>query len=522
MLTSKNSEIELNRNQSFTDTWKRTSPLTFWIGVFGVLLGIATGWLAGAQPLYLVLLLIAAVVFVCFFAEFELAVMGLLILRSSLDIFSAQQLPAAYAVGVSGLTLVYVTCLLLTQQTVNVDWLWLFLAGWVLWQALWLILCVFGGLGLGTEVLGDNVREWTRLFSWLMVYLLIMQLKGRVKPQKIISILFIALITPICAGFLQLIFPDSVLPSFLATYHGDRLNGTLGHPNAFATFILFFIGLTYWRLRCSSRFTQSQKSNRGAVSWATYRGQKHRDQKYISWSSNRLFWLLLLGVLTLMLIGTRTMVVLAMLGIFVLVTIAPKFNWLNLIGGVLLLVLVLGLFISTPFGQERLQSLAQTPLFNSNIDISRAILLSDSDYNSFNWRLAQWHYLLTAWQQFPIFGYGLATSKYLSIYNLEAHNDYVRALAESGLVGLATFLTFLAAQGIRLVQLLRQTTKNKEQNDFCLILLALFAAMLVGMLTENIWTHTTLWSYWWTVLAVAGWEWGVEAESNQLLTINKS
>jgi O-antigen ligase len=473
MLTSKNSEIVANKN-NFTDTWTRTPSLIKWIGVFGVLFGIATGWLAGAQPLYLVLLLIAAVVFVCFFAEFELVVMGLLILRSSLDIFSAQQLPAAYAVGVSGLTLVYVTCLLLTRKTVNVDWFWCFLAGWVLWQALWPILCVFGVLGLGTEVLSDNVREWTRLFSWLMVYLLVMQLKGRVKPQKIISILFIALILPICVGLLQLVFPDSVLPSFLATYHGDRLNGTLGHPNAFATFILFFIGLTYWRLR---------------------------------WSSKRLPWLLLLGLLALMLIGTRTMVVLGMLGIFVLVTIAPKFNWLNLIGGVLLLVLVLGLFISTPFGQERLQSIAQTPLFNSNIDISRAILLSGSDYNSFNWRLAQWHYLLSAWQQSPIFGYGLATSKYLSIFHLEAHNDYIRALAESGLVGLATFVAFLAAQGVCIVQLLRQTTENREQHDLCLILLALFVAMLVGMSTENIWTHTTLWFYWWTLLTVAGWEW---------------
>jgi O-antigen ligase len=512
MLTSKNSDIGANKH-NLTDIWTRTPSLTVWIGVFGVLLGIATGWLAGAQPLYLVLLLIAAVVFVCFFAEFELVVMGLLILRSSLDVFSAQQLPAAYAVGVSGLTLVYVTCLLLTGQTVNVDWFWWFLAGWLLWQALWPILCVFGGLGLGTEVLGDNVREWTRLFSWLMVYLLVMQLKGRVKPEKIISILFIALIAPICVGLLQLILPDSVLPSFLATYHGDRINGTLGHPNAFATFILFFIGLTYWRLRCSSRFTQSQKSDRRVVSLATYRGQKDRGQKDIFGSSNRLFWLLLLGVLALMLISTRTMVVLGMLGIFVVVTIAPKFNWLNLIGGVLLLVLVLGLFISTPFGQERLQSLAQTPLFNSNIDVSRAILLSGSDYNSFNWRIAQWHYLLTAWQQFPIFGHGLATSKYLSIYNLEAHNDYIRAIAESGLVGLATFLVFLAAQGIRIVQLLRQTSENKEQNDLCLILLALFVAMLVGMLTENIWTHTTLWFYWWTVLAVAGWEWGVEVMS---------
>jgi O-antigen ligase len=401
-----NYEQSTNKNKNFADTWTRSSPLTVWIGFFGVVFGAIAGWLAGAKPLYLVLLLTAAAVLVYFFLEFELAVMGLLILRSSLDIFSAQQLPAAYAVGVSGLTLVYVTFLLLTRQTVRTDWFCWFFAGWTLWQALWPILCILGGLGLGTEVLRDNLREWMRLFSWLMVYLLAMQLKGRLDPKRIISLLFIALITPIFVGLLQLVLPDSVLPSFLATNHGDRINGTLGHPNTFVTFILFFIGLTYWRLR---------------------------------WASNRLPWLLLLGLLALLLIGTRAMFGLGMLGTFVLVTIAPKFNWLNLIGGVLLLVLVLGLFISTPFGQERLQSIAQTPLLNSNIDISRAILLSGSDGNSFNWRISQWNYLLTAWQQFPIFGYGLSTSKHLSIYNLEAHNDYIRSLAEGGLVGLTTF-----------------------------------------------------------------------------------
>ncbi len=470
MLTSKDS-VTPNRTNNFAKPFSR---LSFWVGVVGVAIGLVAGWLAGSKPLYLVLLLGAPIAIFFFFAEFELAVIGLLILRSSLDIFSAKQIPAVYAVGLDGLTLIYVTVLLLTKQKVRTDWFWWFFAGWTLWQALWPILCIFGGLGLGTEVLRENIREWVRLFSWLMVYLLVMQLKDRIHPKRIISLLFIALIPPIAVALMQIFLPDSLLPGLLASAHGERINGTLGHPNTFVTFLLMFIALTYWRLR---------------------------------WSVNRLPWLLLLGLLAFILVGTKALFGLAMLGIFILVAIAPRFNLLNLIGGVLLIVLVLGLFASTPFGQERLNSIAQTPLLNSNIDVSRAILLSGSDNNSFNWRLAQWAYLLNAWQQFPIFGHGLATSKFLSVFNLEAHNDYIRALAEGGLVGFTIFLVFLATQGVRLVQLFQSSPPSSDRRDFCLILFAFLVAIAVGMTTENIWTHTTLFFYWFTLLAIAGWEW---------------
>lgn len=471
MLTSKNSVM---RSLDKTNFAKPFSRLSFWIGFVGVAIGAIAGWLAGAKPLYLALLLGAPIALFFFFAEFEIAVIGLLILRSSLDIFSAKQIPAIYAVGLDGSSIIYVTVLLLTKQKVRTDWFWWFFALWTLWQALWPILCIFGGLGLGTEVLRENIREWVRLFSWLMVYLLVMQLKDRIHPKRIISLLFIALIPPIAVGILQMFVPDSLLPGVLATSHGDRINGTLGHPNTFVTFLLLFIALTYWRLR---------------------------------WSVNRLPWLLLLGLLAFVLVWTKALFGLGMLGIFILVAIAPRFNLLNLIGGLLLIVLVLGLFASTPFGQERLNSIAQTPLLNSNMDVSRAILLSGSDNNSFNWRLAQWSYLLNAWQQFPIFGYGLATSKFLSVFNLEAHNDYIRALAEGGLVGFAIFLVFLATQGVRLVQLWRSSPKGSDRRDFCSILFAFFVAMVVGMITENIWTHTTLFFYWFTLLAIAGWKW---------------
>ncbi len=88
-----------------------------------------------------------------------------------------------------------------------------------------------------------------------------------------------------------------------------------------------------------------------------------------------------------------------MLGILILVLIAPRLNLINLIGGALLFAVVIVLFASTEFGQQRLASLTQTPLLNPDLDISRAILLSHGDGNSFNWRLAQWSLLIQAWEQ---------------------------------------------------------------------------------------------------------------------------
>ncbi|WP_293043376.1 MULTISPECIES: O-antigen ligase [unclassified Moorena] len=469
--------------------WSNNGPSRFpnptvLVGSAGVGVGIVTGLLAGINPLLLVLALgagMVAVLVYCF-ASFEQIVLGMLILRSSLDIFSKQQLPALFAIGLDALTLLYVTVMLLTGRRVQTDKFWWLFAGWVGLQGLWVILLALGGLGLDSSYISVSIREWVRLFSWLMVYLLIMQLKNRIPPEKIIHMLFLALVLPLTLALIQMIIP-SVLPSILspitnhsATISGgtSRIRGTLGHPNTFVTFILLFIGLTYWKL---------------------------------SHSKQRLLWLLLLGLLAFFFVSTKALFGLMMLATFVLVLIAPRLSLVNLIGGLLFFALVIGLFASSEFGQERLGSIANTPLLNPDIDIWRAILLSKVDHNSFNWRLDQWTYLLTQWQHVPILGYGLGLSDHISTNGLLPHNDYVRSLVEGGLLGLGTFLAFLFAQFVRLVQLLRYAPAGSGQRDLCFILLATLMAIPVGMITENIWSHTNFFFYWYTLLAIAGWNW---------------
>lgn len=476
------------------ERWLPASRLSFWISVAGVVVGLVAGFLAGAQPLLLGLAIGAVIAVVYFFADFERTVLGLLILRSSLDIFSAQQIPAAFAVGVEALTLLYVTVLLLTGRIVRTDRFWWFFAGWVILQGLWIVLLPFGGLGLDASFLPISIREWVRIFSWLIIYLLVMQLRDRVHPEKIISALFLGLILPLTIASAQMIIPPSLLPPILV-YGGDataslpfeagsRINGTLGHPNSFATFLLLFIGLTCWKL-----------------------GQAQRK-----W-----FWLLLLGLLAFFLVSTKTLISLLMLATFILVLLVPRMNLLNLVGGLILFALVIGLFASSEFGRERLSSIANTPLLNPDIDVSRAILLAQGDNNSFNWRIAQWTFLLKSWQQHPIFGYGLATSSYVSVFNNYPHNDYIRALVEEGIVGLVAFIVFLGTQITYLVQLLQSAT-HSNQRYLCSIMLAVFLATLVGMCTDNIWSHTTLYFYWWTLFAVAGWNWNQPQSSTHSIS----
>lgn len=472
------------------DPKNRFSRLSLLVGVVGVAVGIGAGFVVGIQPLLPVALVVVVGAVVFFFSSFEQAVLCLLILRSFLDPFSAQQIPAAFALGLDALTLLYVTVQLLKRRTVHTDVFWWFFAGWVALQSLWLILMPLGALGLDASYLSYGIREWVRIFSWLMVYLLVMQLKGRLHPETIISRLFLALVLPLTVALMQMFVP-SLVPSFLSgggeevgslpSEGESRVRGTLGLANTFATFLLLFMGLTWWK---------------------------------ISQSERRWPWLLLLGLLAFFFVGTKSLFSLVMLAVFILVLIAPKLNIINLIGGLLLLAIVIGLFASSDFGQERLGSISQTPLLNSDIDIWRAILLSQGDNNSFNWRIAQWTFLLQNWENYPIFGMGIATSTYLTVLHNMAHNDYVRALTEQGVVGLAAFIVFLGAQAIRLIQLLRSKSSGSGQRALILIMLAILPAIVVGMITENIWSHTTLFFYWWTLMAIAGWNWSEEDQED--------
>ena len=455
--------------------------LSLIVGGIGGVVGLILGALAGVLPILLGLAIFASVFIICFFTYFEQTVLGLLILRSSLDIFSAQQIPAIFALGFDALTVLYVVFMLLIGREIKTDKFWWFFAGWVGLQGLWLILMFFGELGLDSSYLPRSIREFVRIFSWLMGYLLVMQLKDKISPNRFINILMFSLVAPLFIAFLQLVLPNGMLPSMLVyatdpglyvAGEGSRVFGTLGHPNGLAKFLFLFIALTWWQ-------------------W---------DR-----SGKRWYWLLLLSTLVFFLVATQALFAIAMFGVFVMVRMSQQLSLSRLIAGALLLVVFIALFASTEAGLERLNSIADTPLLNRDLNISQAILLSEG--NSFNWRIAQWTYLLQAWAKYPIFGYGLNASPTIPIYYNYAHNDYLRALLEGGIVGFISFIAFMGGQLVYLIRLYIKSRPGSDARRLHSIMLAVLLSFLIGMTTDNTWSNTVVHFYWWSILAVAGWNW---------------
>jgi len=441
----------------------------------GIVAGVTAGASVSVEPLLVaVWVLLGGGIFglIYLVSNFEFSLLILLVARSALDSF--HPLPSVFALGFLALAFLYVIWRLLRRQPIHLNMLCLFFCSWVALQGLWVVLLPLGGLGKSEVTLFVGLSEWLRMMVWVAVYVLFLQLKGRFPPQKAVSLLFLSLVIPLAVAAMQMLVPD-ILPANLAPVYGARVSGTVGHSATFSSFTLFFIGLTWWKFRQAER---------------------------------KIPWLILMGTLVFFLVQAQSLtIVISMLPVMILVLMLPYLNIRNLFWLVIVFGLIAGLILSSEIGQERLASIADTPLLNPNIDWSRSVLLSQRDGNSFNWRIAQWSLLLEAWKESPLLGYGLDSSPFLTIWENFAHNDYVRAIAEQGIVGLLGFLGLLLAQGIYLLRMLFSLPVRSPQRELCSVLFAFFVASLVGMTAENLWTHTALYTYWWGLIAILDWDW---------------
>ncbi len=468
---------------------KSSGLLTFGVSLAFGLLSALVGFAAGLAPALSIVMAVGVVGAIAGLLAFEYSIFGLLILRSGIDAFSRQQIPAVFAVGLDAIAIGYFVILLLQKKDIRINQFGLFFAGFCLVQSLWVVLVGLGGLG-GVGSVSDSIREWVRLFSWCMLYWLIMQFRDRIEPQKLVQLLFWSLCIPLVVAVVQMIIPTS-LPVDISPLvssggppgesEGLRIRGTIGHPNAFATFIFFFIGLTYWKL------TNSPK---------------------------KLLWAGLLVTLAGFYVTAKALFSLGMLAVFLIFIGARSISPLRAVGLSVFFLLVLLVFGSSEFGQGRLESITNTPLLNPDIDLWRAIVLSKSDYNSFNWRLSQWTDLIGTWRHSPWLGYGLGLDRALVANDLPPHNDYIRWLVNGGIVGFTTMMAFWGAQYAHLISIMRRKTLVPEQKNLCYVMIAMLTSVLFGMITENIWDHTMLFFYWYVLMAVVSWDWNPPSQSS--------
>ena len=470
------------RNLGLNAIAKTATSWPFWAGVAVVVVGLLVGLIAGAIPSLLILGMGCAVVLVCLLTHFEQTIIGLIILEGSTTVF---HLYSELHLGLALIAICWATIKLAMGRPIYTDWFWWCFCGWVMLQGLWIILLPLGGLGLDGTFFASSLQEWIRLFSLLMIYLLVMQLKDRISPQKLLTLLFLSLIGPVTVGLLQMFVP-SILPSFLLGASSgfsqvggavtvSRVAGTFKYHLEFAYYLVLFIALTWWKVETSSK---------------------------------RRRYLLLLGVLTLLLAGTKSLTGLVMFAVMIMVIILPKLNPVKLISGFAFVGVSIALFGNSPYGQKRFEQIFNTPLLNPDIDVSRAILLQETSFsNSFNWRLGHWYHYISLWRDHPLLGFGLGSGSEVSGIGIGTHSVYIQVLVETGLIGIFLFLLFLLAHFIRLFFMLQKVPQNSDQFKLCLVLLALNIAILLGMFTDNVFAKQFLF-HWWIVLAIAGWNWG--------------
>jgi O-antigen ligase len=135
-------------------------------------------------------------------------------------------------------------------------------------------------------------------------------------------------------------------------------------------------------------------------------------------------------------------------------------------------------FALTPIGGNRIASETNTSLSGS----------SGAETNSLEWRVHKWRHLVEEWKGSPVVGHGLgwtvAQDDGHPTNSQLPHNEYVRYLAETGVVGIGLWLAGLGAFGYGL---LRGGGRGRGAG-------ALGAALLAGLMVNALAANTLLYT----------------------------
>jgi O-antigen ligase len=225
--------------------------------------------------------------------------------------------------------------------------------------------------------------------------------------------------------------------------HTNRAWGTLSHPSTAAA--LFSIGLAL----------------------ALFQYYQGRQRRYV----------LAALLLTVGLLSTRSLggiaqapVTLVAYGVFA-GRLTRRARTTALVGVAILLV-----FVFTGFGSGRIQELTRT---TSLSQASHGITS-----NALDWRYYQWSLLLKDWRAKPVLGWGLGTTdSYVTPQNNLPHNDFLRLVVETGVLG---FIVFGIGWAVLVRSLYRRIRIPGPAQSLQAITLAVVAGLTVNSLVNNI------------------------------------
>jgi len=381
---------------------------------------------------------------------------ALIAARSALELYTDVEL-AAYRLNVPslfGLAMLALAAWLVIARRRTLQWHPL-LFGWAAWLA-----TLLPSVALALSLHGAQgflaVREWIRLLSIPGVFLVAYNCPIGRRGRSGIELLFLVLVVPLLAAIVQ-------MATGAGAYDSDgshRVMGTLFHANSLAMFLVFFVGLSYWKLT-------------GGGGWP---------------------WLILIAIELVVFVAT-----LSLGGILMLVVLGA---WIFFLEGTRgrVRVVALGAFLALVLAAD---GPARTKLRTMQSFAPQSVRESvQGNYvDSVGWRFKNWSQLISAWRQRPLFGWGLNASQVVNPetatgVGFAPHNDLLRSLVETGVFGLSAYVAFV---GFCLYEMLRAAWPRAAVS-LAWILTGIFLASQGASLGDNVAANSAfqvcLWSAW--------------------------
>ncbi|HXA53288.1 MAG TPA: O-antigen ligase family protein [Solirubrobacteraceae bacterium] len=309
----------------------------------------------------------------------------------------------------------------------------------MLWLCVWMGVAVHTS-GASTEALREGVREVSVVALAVIVY----NARGTIT-------------VPIAARLVQLV---GCIPAVLALYQlathtgmdiagNIRAHGTFAHPNSAAMFFAIAATASLWMYLDAGR-------------------------RVLDAILTALFCAALIATFSIDGLATASAMLL------VLGALRPGPLAAKLVPCAVAAALVL-VFFATPLGSKRVAGETATSLSAAERGETTSTL---------DTRLYRWKTLLPEWERSPVVGQGLGVTttavgtRSNPLNGLLPHNEYIRYLVETGIIGVVILLAALVIL-IRQLLRLRGDPRDSERVNGAALALAVVAGCLVNSLADN-------------------------------------
>lgn len=317
----------------------------------------------------------------------------------------------------------------------------------VIWLCFWTAIAV-STRGASLETIREGVRE----ISIVAIAVIVCNARGALSVSVVTRLIQLAGLASALLAIYQLITHTGIL-----VVGHIRSNGTFVHPNAAAIFFAVAATASLWRYIDNGR-------RRSDALIATIYGVAIIATFSIDGIASLLVMLITFGLL-------RPGSFRAKLGSCA-------------VAGVVVIA-----FLATPLGAERIETESSTHLSSARNTVN----------SSLAWRLYKWGTLIPEWEKSPILGQGIGTTVTTEgtsenhVAGFVPHNEYIRYLVETGVVG---FTILLWALFILIRRLARQRRTfpgalSPGTLNAAPLALAVIAGCLVNALADNTFLDST-------------------------------